>query len=97
MMIQLQNAGLEATDPQKSYLLSGYQRLVLVMGSNFESYLPHILPHVFNLLKSVFVAQDGNYDKTQNFQTYDTEEATIAINMLSVIIDEMGVHFSPYI
>jgi len=32
MMLVLQNSGLESTDPQKAYLLSGWQRLVLVMG-----------------------------------------------------------------
>lgn len=40
MMLALQNSGLAATDPQKSYLLSGWQRLVLVMGQNFTPYLP---------------------------------------------------------
>lgn len=39
----------------------------------------------------------GGADKKENFQTYDTEEANIAINMLSVIIDELSSSFSPYI
>lgn len=67
------------------------------MGDAFAPLLPQILPNLFNLLNNVFVPQPQDasvQDFTANYQTYDTEEATIAINMLSVIIDEIGGHFS---
>jgi hypothetical protein len=66
------------------------------MGEEFRHYLPTIIPSIFDLLKKVFVP-NGSTDKSLNFQTYDTDEATIAINMLSVIIDEMSVHFIEYV
>jgi hypothetical protein len=39
-MIQIQESQLDATDPQKTYLLSGWQRLCLVMGRDFAVFLP---------------------------------------------------------
>jgi hypothetical protein len=42
-------------------------------------------------LNKVFITNNENTVDV-NIQTYDTEEATIAINMLSVIIDEMCEH-----
>lgn len=66
------------------------------MGDSFAPYLDKIILSVFQLLSKVFVPTNAT-DKTINFQTYDSDEANIAINTLSVIIDEMGLHFSPYV
>jgi hypothetical protein len=66
------------------------------MGKNFQPYLQIIIPSTFALLYKVFDVDQGN-KAACNIQTYDTEEATIAINMLSVIIDEMDEHMIKYI
>jgi hypothetical protein len=55
-----------------------------------------IIPSTFALLNKVFLVDQGN-QAACNIQTYDTEEATIAVNMLSVIIDEMDEHMIEYI
>ena len=39
----------------KSYLLSGWQRLCLLMGEGFVPHLPKIVPQLFTLLSKVFV------------------------------------------
>ena len=66
------------------------------MGKSFQPYLKMIIPSTFSLLNKVFVVDQGS-QAACNIQTYDTEEATIAINMLSVIIDEMDEHMIEYI
>ena len=39
MMIQLQSSTFEQVDPQKTYILAGWQRLCLVYGKELGAYL----------------------------------------------------------
>ena len=39
MMIQLQSSTFEQVDPQKTYILAGWQRLCLVYGKELAAYL----------------------------------------------------------
>lgn len=99
-MIQIQESSLEQIDPQKSYLLSGWQRLCLTMGEDFVPYLAKILPSLFRLLENIFTepkADSEFVDKKEDINTYETEEVEVALNMLSVLIDEMKENFSPYV
>lgn len=52
-MIQIQESKFEQTDPQKSYILSGWQRLCLVYGKELGIYLDRILPSLFALVQNV--------------------------------------------
>ena len=100
-MIQIQESHLEQIDPQKSYLLSGWQRLCLTMGDDFVPYLGKILPSLFKLLENIFSEPkaDSEYVETkkEDINTFETEEVEVALNMLSVLIDEMKENFSPYV
>jgi hypothetical protein len=50
LMINLQSSQFEQTDPQKSYILAGWQRLCLVYGRELGAYLENILPGLFVLV-----------------------------------------------
>lgn len=107
VMISIQEGRFEKVDPQKSYLLSGWQRLCYVMGNDFAQYLPNILPSLFSLIQTIFsdnpapamVAPENPLegDKDNDYNTYETEEAEVAINLLSVLIEEMKGAFVPYV
>jgi hypothetical protein len=46
-MIHIQESKFEQVDPQKSYLLAGWQRLCLIYGQELSAYLGRILPSLF--------------------------------------------------
>lgn len=52
-MIHMQKSQFEQTDPQKTYILAGWQRLCLVYGRELSSYLDRILPSLFALVENV--------------------------------------------
>ena len=103
----------QSYDPQLSYLLAGWQRLALVMQEDFAPFLPEIIPPLLNIsslkpkvgvkgdtgdilqfLSEVTVSKDG---KTLGVKSDEIEDKNVAIQMLTVIIDEMKGHFAPYI
>ncbi len=49
-LIRLQSSELEQVDPQKTYVLIGWQRLCLVLSKDLAPYLPAILPSLFKLV-----------------------------------------------
>lgn len=53
IMIHIQESKFEQTDPQKSYLLAGWQRLCLIYGQELAGYLDKILPSLFELVRNV--------------------------------------------
>lgn len=52
-MIAIQSSNFEQTDPQKTYVLAGWQRLCLVYGQELGGYLDRILPSLFTLVENV--------------------------------------------
>lgn len=48
-LIYIQKSNMDDTDPQRSYLLSAWQRICLVMKTDFVPYLDEILPPIFNM------------------------------------------------
>jgi importin-5 len=53
LMIHMQQSQFEQTDPQKTYILAGWQRLCLVYGKELATYLERILPSLFKLVENV--------------------------------------------
>jgi len=45
----IQQSNLEQNDPQRSYLLSAWQRICLVMKTDFTPYLAEILPSILTM------------------------------------------------
>ena len=48
-MLYIQKSNMEANDPQRSYLLSAWQRICLIMKKDFAPYLPEILPPILSM------------------------------------------------
>jgi hypothetical protein len=104
LMINLQSSQFEQTDPQKSYILAGWQRLCLVYGRELGTHLEHILPGLFQLVENVvreeieLIGDDLKEEEDdQNINTHDTEEAEVAISMLNVFIEQLGPLYNPYV
>jgi hypothetical protein len=61
------------------------------------------VPSLFKLIENVFndnksnLEQGDSEEKKINIQTYDTEEAEVAINMLSVIMEELKELYANYV
>ena len=112
MMIAIQESNFEQTDPEKTYLLSGWQRLCLVYGRELEGYLNRVLPSLFNLVKNVInnelqlvsnpdmvptTEKEDKEKKGTGISTYETEEAEVAIAMLNVFIEQLKELYHPYV
>jgi hypothetical protein len=62
------------------------------MKKDFAVFLPTIVPSLFKLIENVFNENNKSgeeADKKVNINTFDTEEAEVAINMLSVMMEEL--------
>ena len=111
-MLTIQTTQLEKKDAQRIYLLRAWQRICLLMKSDFGPYLEHVLPSIFSMatlnpemgisgqesiasltdvLNEIRPEEDG--EKKLNVVTDEIEEKDVAIQMLSVFIDELGGAF----
>jgi len=61
----------------------------MVCPDLLEPYLSRILPSLFGLVKIIFDIKKPQEAVSTSYHTYDDEEAEIAINMLSVFIEEL--------
>mmetsp|Transcript_1961 Transcript_1961/g.2897 ORF Transcript_1961/g.2897 Transcript_1961/m.2897 type:complete len:525 (+) Transcript_1961:709-2283(+) len=48
-MLFIQKSNMDANDPQRSYLLSAWQRVCLIMKGSFVKFLPEILPPILSM------------------------------------------------
>jgi len=48
-MCEVQNTQLDSKDPQRTYLLSAWQRICLLLGQDFAPYLPEVIPGIFQM------------------------------------------------
>lgn len=100
-------------DPQLAYIMAAWQRLALRMEQDFAPYLPQIIPPLLNqsalkpsvgvsgeegdilsFLSEVRVGPEGN---TIGIKSDELEDKNVAIQMLTVIIEEMKDSYAPYI
>ncbi len=86
-MIRIQNhdVTLNGHDPQKSYLLAGWQRICLTLNQAFTPYLDQIIPHLLAIAEAPLKAGGDKAVKT-----YDAEEAEIAVQTISVFLENLG-------
>lgn len=76
---------LEGNDPQKSYLLSGFQRLGLVVPEHLVPRLPEIMNCLFVVSKSVLDHQNESYKAKSSM----SQESELALQLMSTFIDQM--------
>lgn len=70
------------------------------MKKDFAQFLPQIIPSLFKLIENVFndnAKQNEVDEKKVSINTFDTEEAEVAINMLSVMMEELKELFADYV
>lgn len=48
-MLEIQNKQLDGKDAQRTYLLSAWQRIAIIMGQEFGPYLPSVIPSLFQM------------------------------------------------
>lgn len=110
-MIAIQESHFEQTDPQKTYVLAGWQRLCLVYGQELGGYLNRILPSLFALVQNVInnelnlVQNPGTKEEEDqkeskvgdSINTFETEEAEVAISMLNVFIEQLKELYAPWV
>lgn len=89
--IQTNQIELNDTDPQKSYLLSGWQRIGLTLGKDFEKYIPMIMPTLIQM-SSAPLQVEG-----QTSRTHETEEADIAIQVINLYMESYPTVMRNYI
>ena len=95
-MIKIQNQDInyDNTDPQKSYLLAGYQRLCKILGSSLAPYLENIIPGLMTMASTPVMNEHAN---KLGIKTYEKEESEIAIQMLDVFITCLDTQLTPYL
>ncbi|EGR31191.1 hypothetical protein IMG5_116170 [Ichthyophthirius multifiliis] len=86
IIINIQESNLDNQDPQKTYVLSGWQRLCLKYNVELTTYLPKILPGVFKIVSQI-IKKDA----------CDSDEAEVALAMLEVFIDQFGSNYVNYV
>jgi hypothetical protein len=93
-MIIIQNTDIETDkfDPQKSYLLAGWQRMVIAIEDKFKPYIPMVLPKLLELAKLSHMNTEN-----ANIRTSDSEETEISVQTIAVFLDNLGVDLFPYI
>lgn len=52
-LITIQESEIEDVDPQKQYVLDGWQKLCIVYGKELASYLPEVLPGLFKIVEQI--------------------------------------------
>lgn len=95
-MIKIQNSEItyEESDPQKSYLLAGYQRIVKILGEQIVPYLGEIIPGLIKMASTPILSENT---QSLGIKSYEREESEIAIQMLDVFITSLGQHLTPFL
>jgi hypothetical protein len=92
-MIEIQNSGIDVAgfDPQKVYILSGWQRVVIAIEDRFRPFIPQVLPRLLE------IARASSTNTTQGARTSDSEETEIAVQTIAIFLDNLGDALVPYL
>ena len=121
--IQKNDVAADSLDPQKCYILSGWQRICLILEEEFVPFLGLIIPSLFKVIehvlkgpaekkteevpaKSIMDLANEKSNKTldqfkesekKNHNTFEHEEAEIAIKMIFCFVTELKKHYFDYV
>lgn len=88
--IQTNQLDLDESDPQKSYLLGGWNRICTTLEKDFAPYINDLMPSLLMLSKSVFKNQGKS-------KTYDTEESEVSIKLINLLMKYYPEHLISFI
>ena len=91
--IQSQSVQVDGADPQKSYIIAGWQRLCITLGDKLLPYIDNIMP---DLLKIADEPLKGSND-AGTAKTTDYERAEIAVQMINVFLEAMGAGLGKFV
>lgn len=98
LAIQKNDINSDTEDPQKNYLLSGWQRILIIIGDDFVKYIDHIFPSLLAIIKRIIKEETteanplvgGEEDEVKlEGNTYQDDEAEIAVEMLIVFLNTL--------
>jgi len=82
---------MEDNDPQRSYLLSAWQRICLIMKESFTPYLAQILPHILSMASlkpEMSVEGKGGGDIADVLEEIKPEDGKKKTNIMTDEIEE---------
>mmetsp|Transcript_59531 Transcript_59531/g.112126 ORF Transcript_59531/g.112126 Transcript_59531/m.112126 type:complete len:806 (+) Transcript_59531:319-2736(+) len=111
VMMETASRGLDADDPQISYIQESAQRICRALGEDFLPYLQYLLPGIYRTLQmqpSEVVDPDTSQDddmtldflqdgKAVGLKTSQVEEFKSAVQMLAVFLDVLGSHYYDHV
>lgn len=91
-MINIQNTDIspDGHDPQKSYLLGGWQRICSVMGEAFTPYVDSIMPRLLQ------IACSSIQNVREQVKSYEVEELDAAVQTMSTLLEFVGAGLIKY-
>lgn len=94
-MVKIQDYSVnqDGADPQKSYIIAGWQRLCLTIGDKLAPYIDNIIPNLLKLAAEPI----RNSANATDAKTTDYERAEIAVQMINVFMESMGNSLGKYI
>ena len=88
--IQTNQLDLLENDPQKSYLLAGWNRICTTLEKDFAPYINSLMPSLLTLAKSTF-------KNNSKMKTYDSEESEVAIKLINLFMKYYPENLTSYI
>ena len=111
-MMETASRGLDADDPQRSYIHEAAQRVCRALRENFIPYLQYLLPGIYSMLQLQPVevadpdAEEEEADMTVAFledgkamglKTSQIEDFQSAVQMLTCFLEVLGGHYFEHI
>ena len=109
--IQQNDTAFESSDPLRSYLLSGWQRMCNILEEDFAPYLSLIMPSLLKMVKHILKtltpskqAEDDDFSsekedakKEDENEKKIGEEAELAMNAIYGIVTDVGKSYFDYL
>jgi len=108
-MMETASRGLDADDPQRSYIHEAAQRICRALKEDFLPYLQYLLPGIYSMLQMQpveVVDPDAEEDMTIDFlesgkavglKTSQIEDFRSAMQMLNCFLEVLGGHFFDHV
>ena len=96
-MIEIQRNQLKSKDPQKTFLLTSWQRICSLFSSELAPYAHEIIPSMLELVLSIGGVFSGKVDvKSLAEPDGEAEEKEEAISLIGTLIEHLGAELEGY-